>query len=150
MLIAVRDLWVCHALRLSRLIDMRLHCRTKSAACPDRVKPCSGLRDLVYAWLVSTVLSGLPSTLHALVTGADPLKATRAAGAMLLPAATETLTMVVEARPSVRRPAAGLGLLAHCFPCSNDSRAAAYLMPGTRAPEVSPSTRPSAKATDRR
>jgi hypothetical protein len=34
--------------------------------------------------LLATLLSGLPSTLYALVTGGDPTQATRAAGAMLL------------------------------------------------------------------
>lgn len=51
-------------------------------------------RDLLYAWLVATVFSGLPSTLHALATGADPLEATRAAGAMLLPADAGTAALV--------------------------------------------------------
>jgi hypothetical protein len=41
-------------------------------------------RDLLYAWLLATLLSGIPSTLYALLTGADPTEATRAAGAMLL------------------------------------------------------------------
>ena len=41
-------------------------------------------RDLFYAWLLATLLSGIPSTLYALLTGADPTEATRAAGAMLL------------------------------------------------------------------
>jgi hypothetical protein len=40
-------------------------------------------RHLLHAWLLATVLSGIPSTLHALVTGGDPLEATRAAGAMI-------------------------------------------------------------------
>ena len=40
-------------------------------------------RALVYAWLLATVLSGIPSTLYALLTGDDPLEATRAAGAMI-------------------------------------------------------------------
>jgi hypothetical protein len=44
------------------------------------------LRDLLHAWLMATIFSGLPSTLHALSKGSDPLEATRAAGAMLLPA----------------------------------------------------------------
>ncbi|GAB3767033.1 hypothetical protein GCM10028796_27450 [Ramlibacter monticola] len=48
------------------------------------------LRDLALAWLVATVFSGLPSTLYALLTGADPLEATRAAGRMLLPGANAT------------------------------------------------------------
>ncbi len=41
-------------------------------------------RSLATAWLIATLFSGLPSTLHALATGGDPLEATRAAGAMLL------------------------------------------------------------------
>jgi hypothetical protein len=42
-------------------------------------------RDLCFAWLMATLFSGIPSTVHALVVGTDPLEATRAAGAMLLP-----------------------------------------------------------------
>lgn len=56
-----------------------------------------GARDLFLAWLVATVFSGLPSTLFALATGADPLEATHAAGAMLLPAATNKATLVAAA-----------------------------------------------------
>ena len=41
-------------------------------------------RPFVEAWLAATVLSGLPSTVHALATGADPWEATMAAGAMLV------------------------------------------------------------------
>ena len=41
-------------------------------------------RDVIWAWLVATLLSGIPSTLYALATGADPMEATRAAGTMLL------------------------------------------------------------------
>jgi hypothetical protein len=44
------------------------------------------LRDVLWAWLAATIFSGLPSTVYALVTGDDPLEATRAAGAMLIPA----------------------------------------------------------------
>jgi hypothetical protein len=45
------------------------------------------------------VLSGIPSTVHALVTGRDPLAAARAAGNLLLPA---------EARPGALLVAGGL------------------------------------------
>ena len=41
-------------------------------------------RDLLYAWLLATLLSGIPSTVYALLSGGDPTEATRAAGAMLL------------------------------------------------------------------
>ena len=54
-------------------------------------------RDVVYAYLVATVFSGAPSTLHALLTGADPLEATRAAGAMLAPSASSTAMLVAAA-----------------------------------------------------
>jgi hypothetical protein len=42
-----------------------------------------GLRNFALAWLAATLLSGLPSTLYAFLTGRDPLEATRAAAAML-------------------------------------------------------------------
>jgi hypothetical protein len=40
-------------------------------------------RALFFAWLLATLFSGIPSTLYALLTGGDPLEATRAAGAMI-------------------------------------------------------------------
>ena len=42
-------------------------------------------RALFLAWAAATLLSGLPSTTWALLTGSDPLEATWAAGAMLVP-----------------------------------------------------------------
>jgi hypothetical protein len=66
-----------------------------AARLPTRVR--GERRALAEAWLAATVLSGAPSTLHALLTGADPLEATRAAGAMLLPHETATLPLVAAA-----------------------------------------------------
>jgi hypothetical protein len=43
-------------------------------------------RELAWGWLAATALSGAPSTLWALATGADIGEATWAAGAMLIPA----------------------------------------------------------------
>jgi hypothetical protein len=63
-------------------------------------------RDVFHAYVVATVFSGIPSTLHALVTGADPLEATRAAGAMLAPASASTTTLVLAA--AVVHPAVSL------------------------------------------
>lgn len=40
---------------------------------------------LFFAWAAATLFSGLPSTVWALWTGSDPLEATWAAGAMLVP-----------------------------------------------------------------
>jgi hypothetical protein len=45
------------------------------------------------------VPSGLPSTIHALVMGRDPLEATRAAGSLLLRGETRTLPLVTAAVP---------------------------------------------------
>ncbi|HEX6362402.1 MAG TPA: hypothetical protein VFZ93_05575 [Albitalea sp.] len=54
-------------------------------------------RALFDAWLVATVFSGAPSTVHALLVGADPLEATLAAGRMLLPHETAALPLVAAA-----------------------------------------------------
>lgn len=53
--------------------------------------------DLARAWLAATLLSGLPSTAWALLTGADALEPTRAAGAMLLPGETSTGRLIAAA-----------------------------------------------------
>lgn len=45
-------------------------------------------RNLLAAWLVATIFSGAPSTLHALVSGGDPWEATFAAGRMLVDSAS--------------------------------------------------------------
>jgi hypothetical protein len=63
-------------------------------------------RDLLLAWLVATIFSGLPSTLYAFFTGADPLEATRAAGAMLAASASDTPTLIAAA--AVVHPAVSL------------------------------------------
>lgn len=60
-------------------------------------RPRDPLPDLVLAWAIATAFSGAPSTLHALATGADPLEATFAAGAMLLPAETDPATLFAAA-----------------------------------------------------
>jgi hypothetical protein len=53
----------------------------------------------VRAGLVAAVVSGVPSTLHALLAGRDPLEATRAAGAMLLPRERRTGPLLAAAVP---------------------------------------------------
>jgi predicted acyltransferase len=57
------------------------------------------LRDGLVAGAVAGVLSGAPSTAHAVLTGRDPLAAARAAGNLLLPAG---------ARPEALLAAGGL------------------------------------------
>jgi hypothetical protein len=53
--------------------------------------------DLFYAWLNATLWSGIPSTLWALATGGNMTEATRAAGAMLLPASSPTWKLFLAA-----------------------------------------------------
>ena len=53
----------------------------------------------VRAGLVAAVLSGAPSTVHALATRQDPLEASRAAGALLLPHETRTTRLLAAAVP---------------------------------------------------
>jgi hypothetical protein len=57
------------------------------------------VRDALAAGALAAALSGAPSTLHAVVTGRDPLEAARAAGAMLLPGETRALPLLVAAGP---------------------------------------------------
>jgi hypothetical protein len=63
------------------------------------VKPAapnfSDVRAGVLAGAVAGVLSGLPSTAHALLTGRDPLEAARAAGNLLLPADARPAALLV-------------------------------------------------------
>ena len=47
-------------------------------------RPGRLVADAVVAGAVAAVVSGAPSTIHALVTGADPLEASLAAGSLLL------------------------------------------------------------------
>ena len=54
-------------------------------------------RDLFLDWLIATAFSGMPSTLHALVIGADPLQPTRAAGEMLLRGGADTPALIAAA-----------------------------------------------------
>lgn len=51
------------------------------------------------AGMVAAVVSGAPSTLHALLTRQDPLAATRAAGALLLPRETRPIRLMAAAVP---------------------------------------------------
>ena len=55
--------------------------------------------DALAAGAWAAVLSGVPSTLHALATGRDPLEATKAAGSILLPGERRTLPLVAAAVP---------------------------------------------------
>jgi hypothetical protein len=57
------------------------------------------VRDGLVAGAVAALPSGLPSTLHALATGRDPLAATLAAGSLLLPRETRRGCLVAAAVP---------------------------------------------------
>jgi hypothetical protein len=69
---------------------------------PRRPQTPGGAEDLrngLVAGAVAGIISGAPSTLYALVTGGDPLKATLAAGSLLLPRAHRTPTLLAAALP---------------------------------------------------
>ena len=57
------------------------------------------MADGLLAGAVAAVLSGIPSTVHAVVTGRDPLEATLAAGSVLLPEETRPERLLVAAVP---------------------------------------------------
>jgi hypothetical protein len=55
------------------------------------------LRDGLVAGFVAAVTSGAPSAIWALWTDGDVLEATRAAGAMLIPADSSVLSLIIAA-----------------------------------------------------
>jgi hypothetical protein len=57
------------------------------------------VRDGIVAGMVAGVLSGAPSTVHALVTRSGPLAAAEAAGAVLLPAEHRRARLLAAAVP---------------------------------------------------
>lgn len=57
------------------------------------------LRDGLAAGAVAAIPSGLPSTLHALLTGRDPLAATTAAGSILFPREERAPVLLAAAVP---------------------------------------------------
>jgi hypothetical protein len=56
-------------------------------------------RDGLAAAVPASILSGLPSTLHALATGRDPLEATMAAGSLVLPREHRPCRLIAAAGP---------------------------------------------------
>jgi hypothetical protein len=58
-----------------------------------------GVPPIVRAAAWAALLSGAPSTLHALATGRDPLEATVAAGSILLPRETRRTRLLAAAVP---------------------------------------------------
>ncbi|MBO2451049.1 hypothetical protein J4573_28395 [Actinomadura barringtoniae] len=56
-------------------------------------------RDVVVAAAVAGVVSGAPSTLHALLTRRRPIEATLAAGTMLLPRESRSVPLALAAVP---------------------------------------------------
>ena len=65
----------------------------------DRSRFVTVVRDGLAAGAVAALPSGLPSTLHALLTGRDPLEATTAAGSILLSREERTPVLVAAAVP---------------------------------------------------
>jgi hypothetical protein len=69
------------------------------------------LADGLIAGGVAALPSGLPSTVHALLSGRDPLEATKAAGSILLPREERTLVLVAAAVPFHAGLSLGWGLV---------------------------------------
>jgi len=69
------------------------------------------IRKGIAAGAVAGVVSGAPSTLHALVTGGDPLAASEAAGAMLLPHETNRTRLLLAAVPVHTALSLGWGIV---------------------------------------
>ena len=53
------------------------------------------VRDVLAAATAAALLSGVPSTAHAMATGRDPLAAARAAGTLVLPASSSPPVLLV-------------------------------------------------------
>ena len=71
-------------------VDKAADCYPLGPKTKPQVRPCREvLLDGLAAGAVAGLLSGIPSTAHALLTGRDPLAAARAAGNLLLPADAE-------------------------------------------------------------
>jgi hypothetical protein len=69
------------------------------------------LADGVVAGLVAAVVSGVPSTAHALATGRDPLEATLAAGSIALPQETDRVCLLAAAVPVHLAVSIGWGIV---------------------------------------
>ena len=61
--------------------------------------PGGWVGDGLVAGIVSAAVSGIPSTVHALMSGRDPLEATLAAGALLVPREQRRARLVAAAAP---------------------------------------------------
>jgi hypothetical protein len=73
--------------------------------------PHAALIDGLAAGGVAAVLSGAPSTLHALATGASPLEATLAAGTLVLPRERRPLPLLLAAIPAHIAISLGWGIV---------------------------------------
>ncbi len=71
----------------------------------------SRTHDGLAAGAVAAIVSGLPSTVHALAAGRGPLEATLAAGSLLLPNETRRLQLFVAAAPVHFSISLGWGLV---------------------------------------
>lgn len=104
------------------------------------------VRDGLVAGAVAALPSGLPSTLHALLAGRDPLEATTAAGSILLPRERRTPVLAAAAVPvhlalgwgvvlarTLRRPTVPRGIAAGLAIAALDLGLVGRRLPGVRA-----------------
>jgi hypothetical protein len=86
--------------RLRRLRVQTCALRPRAAATVDGVSDAATLEDGLVAGAVAALLSGAPSTLHALATGTSPWEATLAAGTLLAPRARRPFVLLLAAVPA--------------------------------------------------
>src|SRR2546423_15427297 len=82
-----------------------------SEAKPPTARIAALWRDGLAAGAVAGLLSGAPSTLHALRTGSDPLAAARAAGNLLLPAGARPAALLAAGAAAHVALSAGWGTI---------------------------------------
>ncbi len=82
-----------------------------ATACEPVVPPSAAATDGLAAGAVAAVLSGAPSTVHALATGASPLEATLAAGTLVLPDERRPLPLLLAAVPAHTAISLGWGVV---------------------------------------
>jgi hypothetical protein len=82
--------------------------------------------DGLTAGTVAAVLSGAPSTLHAIATRTSPLEATLAAGTLLRPRETRTVPLLIAAATAHATLSLGWGIaLSHTLPRKRTTAAGA-------------------------
>jgi hypothetical protein len=76
-------------------------------ACEGRCLQVEDKRDAIVAGAVAAILSGVPSMVHAVLAGDDPLEPSQAAGTLLLPREGRRGLLLAAAAPAHLRLSLG-------------------------------------------